>query len=114
MARKRCRPNARRVRFYSAVSRRGSAVDWLFRSRRTGRITIAQRPNFLLLLWLGITVLSSLIRPPDDVRSLLRVLASAALVVWAGDEIFRGVNPWRRMLGAGVLTALAVSWWTRS
>jgi hypothetical protein len=29
--------------------------------------------------------------------------ANRALLFWAGDEILRGVNPWRRMLGAGVL-----------
>jgi hypothetical protein len=27
--------------------------------------------------------------------------------VWAVDELARGVNPWRRMLGAGALGAYA-------
>jgi hypothetical protein len=31
-----------------------------------------------------------------------------ALAVWAGDELLRGVNPWRRCLGGAVLTGLAV------
>jgi hypothetical protein len=32
------------------------------------------------------------------------------LVVWAADELARGVNPFRRILGAGVLTVLAARW----
>jgi len=31
------------------------------------------------------------------------VLATAGLVWWAIDELFRGVNPWRRLLGGAVL-----------
>jgi len=30
-----------------------------------------------------------------------------ALAWWAVDEVVRGVNPWRRCLGAGVLAFLA-------
>ena len=30
-------------------------------------------------------------------------IAMLFLVIWAGDELFRGVNPWRRGLGAAVL-----------
>jgi hypothetical protein len=29
-------------------------------------------------------------------------------VWWAGDEVLRGVNPFRRLLGAGVLTGVLV------
>jgi len=81
----------------------------LFRSRQTGRITIVQRPNVALLVWVGATVLRWLVRSAGDPTTALRVLASAALVFWAGDEILRGVNPWRRMLGAAVLVTLAAS-----
>jgi hypothetical protein len=27
----------------------------------------------------------------------------AGLIIWGADEIFRGVNPWRRCLGAAVV-----------
>lgn len=33
------------------------------------------------------------------------IVAVASLVIWAGDEIIRGVNPWRRTLGVAVLGA---------
>jgi hypothetical protein len=33
------------------------------------------------------------------------------LLIWAGDEIVRGVNPWRRCLGAAVASyELAALW----
>jgi hypothetical protein len=34
-------------------------------------------------------------------------VAGVALAVWAVDEIVRGVNPWRRILGAAVLAVSA-------
>jgi hypothetical protein len=37
------------------------------------------------------------------------VVAECALAVWALDEIFRGVNPFRRMLGGVVLAGLVAS-----
>jgi hypothetical protein len=33
---------------------------------------------------------------------------SGALIIWAGDELIRGVNPFRRMVGTVVLIAIAV------
>jgi hypothetical protein len=33
-----------------------------------------------------------------------------ALVLWAGDEVVRGVNPWRRILGGSVLAFMAYGW----
>jgi hypothetical protein len=93
---------------------RVSAVDWLFRSRETGRITIVQAPNLPLLLWLGLTVLRWVLHPGDGWRIALNVAAGGAIVVWAGDEVIRGVNPWRRLLGGGVLVVVVVSWWTGS
>jgi hypothetical protein len=36
-------------------------------------------------------------------RTVVTVVGTAALLVWAIDEIVRGVNPWRRALGSGVL-----------
>jgi hypothetical protein len=39
----------------------------------------------------------------------LRVVATVALSWWAVDEIVRGVNPWRRLLGTVVFAGLVVS-----
>ncbi len=33
----------------------------------------------------------------------LTIVLKGSLLLWALDEIVRGVNPWRRCLGAGVI-----------
>ena len=78
-------------------------IDWLFRDRHTGRITIVQAPNLALWLFIAAAVLRSLLDPSGGLRTALDVLATAALVWWAVDEVARGVNPWRRLLGGAVL-----------
>lgn len=88
--------------------RRRSLVDWLFRNRQTGQITIAQFPNLPLGLFLGATVVRALLDPGGAGRTVLDIVATGGLIWWAGDELLRGVNPWRRMLGAAVLAALVV------
>ncbi|MDQ1372893.1 MAG: hypothetical protein QOJ09_231 [Actinomycetota bacterium] len=81
------------------------AFDWLFRSRETGRLTIAQLPN----LPLGIFILALLVRrvlsPTGTARTAVMVVATGALLWWAVDEILRGESPFRRALGAVVLLA---------
>jgi hypothetical protein len=88
---------------------RQGLVDWLFRSRVTGRMTVAQFPNAALLVWLATTVLQRLWDPRVGGHDVLRWVSTGALAVWAVDEALRGVNPFRRMLGAGVLLWTAVS-----
>jgi hypothetical protein len=80
-------------------------IDWLLRDRRTGRWVVVQAPNLPLLVWLVTVVL----RWFWHARAL-DVVGTTALVVWAGDEVARGVNPFRRLLGAAVLAALVVRW----
>jgi len=88
----------------SAMLRR--AVDWFFRDRTTGRIVIAQWPN--LPLWLfGIAALASLAAAGSIWGSWAGILARLSLAWWGGDELLRGVNPWRRSVGAAVLIGLA-------
>jgi hypothetical protein len=86
-----------------------SAFRWTFRDRITGRIVIAQFPNLPLLVWIGASLVRRLLRPSGHWNTFLFVLAAAALLVWAGDEIVRGVNPWRRVLGAAVVVGLIAS-----
>ena len=78
-------------------------IDWLFRDRSTGKITIVQVPNLPLAVFLVALVLRSVLDPSGTPRTVLTVIGTAALFIWAIDEIVRGVNPWRRALGAGVL-----------
>ena len=80
-------------------------VDWLFRNRDTGQITIAQFPNAALGLFLAATGLQWVLDPAGGLRTGLRLLATAGLIWWAADELIRGVNPWRRLLGGAVLAA---------
>jgi len=37
-----------------------------------------------------------------QVSGALTVVVKGGLLVWAADEIVRGVNPWRRCLGTAV------------
>ncbi len=78
-------------------------MDWLFRDRQTGRITVAQVPNLPLGLFLVASLLRWLFDPSGGSRTALDVLATGGLLWWALDEVLRGVNPWRRILGGAVL-----------
>lgn len=78
-------------------------LNWLFRSRETGRITIAQFPNAALWVFIVASILRRVLDPAGRVDDTLQVIATGALLWWATDELIRGVNPWRRILGAGVL-----------
>jgi uncharacterized membrane protein YhhN len=77
-------------------------LNWLFRNRETGAITIAQWPN--PALWIVIAAGALLWAWPSAGRAsiALTVVFKGALLVWAADEIIRGVNPWRRLLGTAV------------
>ncbi|MCU1357017.1 MAG: conserved rane protein of unknown function [Acidimicrobiales bacterium] len=83
-----------------------AAFDWWFRSRRTGRIVIAQMPNVALGIVLVAAVGRRAFHPAGTASTTLAVVATIALAWWAGDEILRGVNPWRRTLGIVVLAAV--------
>lgn len=85
------------------------AVDWTFRDRRTGAFVIGQWPNFPLWLFLGVSMMRWVLEPRGDLQFGLRIAAGASLAWWAADEILRGVNPWRRLLGTLALVGLAVS-----
>lgn len=87
------------------IHRPTALVDWLFRDRRTGRITIAQFPNVALGVFLAASLLQWLLDPEGWPQSALAFVASGALIWWAVDEVLRGVNPWRRLLGGTVLVA---------
>lgn len=94
------------------MHRRPRIVDWLFRDRRTGRITIAQAPNWTLSVWLVTTVALRLGDPQGRLRDVLTVVATLVLLAWSADELVRGVNPFRRILGGVVLSGLLLSLWS--
>jgi hypothetical protein len=81
-------------------------LEWFFRDRRTGEITIAQAPNLAIGVFLVAWVLRWLLSPSGTVLRILDLIAFGSLTWWALDEVVRGVNPWRRTLGAIVLVGL--------
>ena len=83
-------------------------VDWLFVDRRTGGYTVAQWPNVALWAFLAATAALRVFHPAGTVGTVLRVVEDGSLLVWAGDELLRGVNPFRRLLGVVVLAATVV------
>jgi hypothetical protein len=83
-----------------------TVVDWVFRDRRTGRIVVAQWPNIALGVWLVASAVGVVLDPGGGWGAALRWVARIALGWWAVDEVVRGVNPWRRVLGVVVLGGL--------
>ena len=83
-------------------------IDWLFRNRQTGRITVAQFPNMALGVFLVASTLRRFLDPGGWTGTGLEVVATGSLMWWAIDELVRGVNPWRRLLGGGILAAQIV------
>lgn len=67
---------------------------------------VAQRPNVPLAIFLAATLVRIVVHPHGAVGSALSAVGTVALVWWAVDEVARGVNPFRRMLGAVVLVAV--------
>lgn len=79
-------------------------LQWFFRNRKTGDITVAQAPNLLLWVVIVAGILRWLWHPPGTAAIALDIAFKGGLILWSLDEIFRGVNPWRRCLGGAVLT----------
>jgi hypothetical protein len=77
---------------------------WFFQNRETGAIAIAQAPNRSLWVVIVAGALISIGHPSGRVGVILDLIFKIALFFWAGDEVLRGVNPWRRCLGIVVLT----------
>ena len=90
-----------------------SGVDWLVRSRTTGKLAIAQVPNIPLWVFLAATAVRLALHPTGSSGTAVSVVGTAALVWWAADEIFRGESPFRRFLGAVVLMGVVVGLLTR-
>jgi hypothetical protein len=72
-------------------------------------MTFAQFPNLSLGAFLVASLVRRLVHLTGTPRTAIDALVAVTLGWWALDEIIRGVNPWRRFLGAAVLTALIVS-----
>jgi hypothetical protein len=94
-----------------------SMIDWAFKSRVTERLVIAQFPNLSLGLYLLTKALDWTLsrttssKPgaanPSSAVHGVPWLGAILLTWWALDELIRGVNPWRRLLGLfGIASAV--------
>ena len=80
-----------------------SGLDWLLQDRTTTdhRWVVAQWPNTAAWVFVLLTALGWVVGGATWLYAGTRV----ALVWWAVDEVVRGVNPFRRVLGAGCCDA---------
>lgn len=75
----------------------------MFRDRRTGKVVIAQWPNLALALFLVAAAIRWVVHPGGRPGTIVSAVAAVTLLWWSADEVVRGVNPFRRTLGAVVL-----------
>ena len=83
------------------------SVSWCFRDRRTGRVVVGQAPNPPILAFVALEGVRRLAQPSGRAEDVLRWGGTAALAWWSVDEVVRGVNPWRRLLGVVGLVVVA-------
>jgi hypothetical protein len=83
--------------------------DWLFRDRTTCKVVIAQWPNVPLWIFIAAAAVRGVLHPAGTVGTVVSAIATLALTWWAVDEVARGVNPFRRALGAVVLVAMVAN-----
>ncbi|WP_345894284.1 hypothetical protein [Lichenifustis flavocetrariae] len=73
-----------------------------------GQIVVAQWPNVWLWIFATASVVEMITNTAGPAGIAAHIVATACLVIWAGDELLRGVNPWRHCLGAAVLIGLTM------
>jgi len=82
-------------------------LDRVFRDDE-GNIVIAQPPNLPLIVGV-VTSLLQIIFSTGKIHLGLELIAFGSLFTWAWEELFQGVNYFRRALGLFVLVGL-ISW----
>ena len=84
------------------------SLAWWVRDKN-GVLTLAQWPNPALAVWFVAAIVGGTgVMGPAHSATLVGI-SQGALVVWALDELIRGASPFRRLLGAAVLTWLLFS-----
>jgi hypothetical protein len=82
-------------------------LDKTFRDSE-GNIVIAQPPNLPLLVGITATVLSLMVRS-GNIHTGIDAIAFGSFFTWAWQELFEGVNYFRRGLGLLALIAVIAS-----
>ena len=80
---------------------------WWFENRHTGEITIAQNPNWPLFAIVGTWIVRLIATDGSTVHDIAGWLGIGLWIYWGMDEVIRGVNPWRKVLG-GVMVLVQV------
>lgn len=88
-------------------STESTLFDRTFRDSE-GKIVIAQPPNLPLIVWIVASLLK-LIFTTGKIHLGLELVAFGVLFTWAWEELFQGVNYFRRALGLIVLVGLIAS-----
>lgn len=70
-----------------------------------GKIVLAQMPNLPVLVGLAATLLQRTL-PSGNLQTGFDLVAFGALFTWAWQELFEGVNYFRRAIGLVVLVGL--------
>ena len=73
-----------------------------------GNVVIAQLPNLPLIIWIVASLLK-LIVTTGKINLGLDLVAFGTLFTWAWEELFQGVNYFRRALGLIVLVGVIAS-----
>ena len=84
-----------------------SFLNQMFRDDE-GKIVVAQLPNLPIIVWIVATLLK-MIFATGQINTGLELIAFGALFTWAWEELFQGVNYFRRGLGLIVLVSLIAS-----
>jgi hypothetical protein len=84
-----------------------TVFDQIFRDGE-GKIVLAQMPNLPLIFWTVASMLQ-LIFTTGKVNIGLEILSFGTIFTWAWEELFQGVNYFRRALGLLVLIILITS-----
>lgn len=79
----------------------------IFRTRG-GRVVIGQKPNIPILVWFGAFILGFVFRD-GGLGMAIDIIGFLAIFIWAGLELFTGVNTYRRMLGFVVIVVVTVN-----
>jgi len=81
--------------------------DQVFRDSE-GKIILAQMPNPPLICWIVASLLK-IVFTTGKINLGLDIIAFGCLFTWAWEELFQGVNYFRRVLGLLVLVGLIAS-----
>jgi hypothetical protein len=87
--------------------RENTLFDKVFRDSE-GKVVIAQPPNLPLIVWIVASLLK-LIVTTGKINLGLELVAFGSLFTWAWEELFQGVNYFRRALGLIVLVGVIAS-----